>query len=56
MKNVPGMRMEEREDVLEALKCVHSKAAESLFPNWDEHWTVDDIEDADLSYKVLCIA
>ena len=35
-------------------RCVHSKAAGSFFLNWDDHWIIDDLDVADLSYKVLC--
>ena len=40
-------------EVLEGLKCIHSKAAESFYPQWDEHKTVNDLGDTDLSYKVF---
>ena len=53
MESVPGMILDQEEEVLEGLKCIHSKAAESFYPQWDEHWTVNDLGDTDLSYKVF---
>ena len=46
--------MEQGKDEILGLQCVHSKAAETFFPNWDEHWIVNDLEDTDLSYRVFC--
>ena len=54
MESVPGMRLEQGKDEILGLQCVHSKAAETFFPNWDEHWIVNDLEDTDLSYRVVC--
>ena len=54
MESVPGMHLEQERVVMEGLKCVHSKAAESCYRNWEDDWTVGDIEDTDLSYKVFC--
>ena len=36
------------------LQCVHSKAIASLFPSWEDHWTIADLEDTHMSYKVFC--
>ena len=33
-------------------RCVHSKAAGSFFSNWDDHWIIDDLDVADLSYRI----
>ena len=46
--------MQQGKDEILGLQCVHSKAAETFFPNWDEHWIVNDLEDTDLSYRVFC--
>lgn len=54
MESVPGMRLDQEKDEIQGLQCVHSKAAETFYPNWDEHWTVNDLEDTDLSYRVFC--
>ena len=54
MECVPGMHLDQSKEVLVGLQCVHSKVAASLFPNWDDHWTIDEIEDTDLSYQVFC--
>ena len=54
MENVPGMRLEQTREELHGLQCLHSKAADTFFPSWEDHWTVVDLENSDLSYKVFC--
>ena len=54
MECVPGIHLDQSKEVLVGLQCDHSKVAASLFPNWDDHWTIDEIEDTDLSYQVFC--
>lgn len=54
MKTVLGMRLDQCKEDVQGLQCVHSKAAETFFPCWDEHWTVNDMEDTDMSYRVFC--
>ena len=54
MESVRGMKLDQSKEELEDLKCVHSKVADKFFPNWDDHWTVADLEDTDESYKVFC--
>ena len=54
MENVPGMRLDQTKEELHGLQCLHSKAADTFFPSWEDHWTVIDLENSDLSYKVFC--
>jgi hypothetical protein len=54
MEAVHGMHMEQSKGEMRGLQCVHSNAAMKFFPCWDDHWTIDDIEDTDLSYQVFC--
>ena len=30
------------------------KPQPSLFPSWEDHWTIADLEDTHMSYKVFC--
>ena len=54
MESVQGMHLDQsKQDMLE-LQCVHSKAVAYLFPNWEDHWTIADLEDTHMSYKVFC--
>ena len=48
------MHLEQREEEIRGMQCVHSNAAMKFFPSWDDHWTLDDIEDTDQSYHVFC--
>lgn len=54
MESVPGMRLDQCQEEMQDLQCVHSKAVETFFPSWDDHWTVCDLDDSDMSYKVFC--
>ena len=52
MEAVPGMHLEQSEEDLSLRDC--KKAAISFYPSWEDHWSIDDLEDSDLSYKVFC--
>ena len=54
MDAVPGMHLAQTKEEVSGLQCVHSKAAASLFPMWEYHWSIGDLEDTDMSYKVFC--
>jgi hypothetical protein len=55
MESVPGMGFQQEKEQIQTLQCIHSKAVETFDPNWDEHWTVADLEeDTDMSYRVFC--
>ena len=54
MQTVQGMRLDQTKEEMESLQCVHSKAAETFFMRWDDHWTVNDLDDEDMSYTVFC--
>ena len=54
MENVQGMRLDQTRAELKRLQCVHSEAAEAFFSSWEDHWTVDNIDETDLSYRVFC--
>ena len=54
MQSLSGLSMDQDRVLVESLKCVHSKATEAIYPNWEDHWIVNDLEDTDLSYKVFC--
>ena len=51
---VLSWRVDQNKEELYGLQFVHSKAANKCFPSWDENWTVNDLNDADMSYKVFC--
>ena len=48
------MSLDQEKDVVDRLKCVLSKAADTIYPDWEDHWIVDDIDGRDLSYRVFC--
>ena len=48
------MHIEQTREAMTSLQCVHSKAASSFFPRWDDHWSIGDLHDTDMSYKVFC--
>ena len=52
MESVPGMHLEQSKEAMHNFQCVHSKAAGSFFSNWDDHWIIDDLDVADLSYRI----
>ena len=54
MESVQGMHLDQRKQDMLDLQCVHSKAIASLFPSWEDHWTIADLEDTHMSYKVFC--
>ena len=54
METVQGMRLDQTRAELKRLQCVHSEAAEAFFSSWEDHWTVDNIDETDLSYRVFC--
>jgi hypothetical protein len=54
MEAVHGLHLEQREEEIRGMQCVHSNAAMKFFPSWDDHWTLADIEDTDQSYHVFC--
>ena len=54
MDPVPGMHLAQTKEEVSGLQCVHSKAAASYFPRWEDHWSIGDLEDTDMSYKVFC--
>ena len=54
MDNVQGMSIDQSKADMKSLQCVHSQAADSFYPSWEEHWTVDDLEETDMSYRVFC--
>ena len=48
------MHIEQTKEAIASLQCVHSKAVASFFPRWDDHWSIGDLQDTDMSYKVFC--
>ena len=54
MESVQGMHLDQTKEDLWNLQCVHSKAVASFFPDWEDHWTIDDLQETDMSYKVFC--
>ena len=54
MDPVPGMHMDQTKEAMYGIQCVHSKAAASFFPCWEDHWSITDLDDTDMSYKVFC--
>ena len=54
MESVPGMHIEQTKEAIASLQCVHSKAVASFFPRWDDHWSIGNLQDTDMSYKVFC--
>ena len=54
MEGIQGMHMNQREEDVRDLQCVHAKAAMKFFPRWEDHWTIADMEDTDQSYFVFC--
>ena len=54
MEGIQGMHMNQREEDVRDLQCVHAKAAMKFFPRWEDHWTIADMEETDQSYFVFC--
>ena len=54
MESVQGMHLDQSKQDMLQLQCVHSRAIESLYPNLEDHWTIADLEDTHMSYKVFC--
>ena len=48
------MHLEQSRDDMSSLQCIHSIAVGFSFPRWEDRWTIDDLYDTDLSYKVFC--
>ena len=46
--------MNQREEDIRDLQCIHAKAAMRFFPRWEDYYTIADIEDTDQSYTVFC--
>ena len=54
MDAVPGMHLAQTKEEVSGLQCVHSKAAASFFPRWEDHLSIGDLEDTDICiYKVV---
>ena len=54
MQSFQAMRMDQRKADLQDLQCIHSKAMGTFYPDWEDHWIVNDVEATDLSYRVYC--
>ena len=54
MKAVPGMKLDQSKEVMVSMQCVHSRVAAALYPDWEDHWTIDGVDDTDMSYRVVC--
>ena len=54
MKPISGFALDQREADLFPLRCIHSQAAAYFVASWDEHWTVEVIEDSEESHRVEC--
>ena len=52
MKPISGFALDQREADLFPLRCIHSQAAAYFVTSWDEHWTVEVIEDSEESHRV----
>ena len=54
MEAAHGLHLEQREEEIRGMQCVHSNAAMKFFPSWNGYWTLADIEETDQSYNVFC--
>ena len=54
MQSFQAMRMDQRKADLQDLQCIHSKAMGTFYPDWEDHWIVNDVEATDMSYRVYC--
>ena len=54
MEAVPGMKIDQSKEMMVNMQCVHSRAAAALYPDWEDHWTIEGVDDTDMSYRVVC--
>ena len=54
MKNIGFLAMDQPEDQIKAVQCIHSRVGKELDGDWDlsVNVNIDDISDSDLSYKI----
>ena len=52
MKGVGAFCLDQDRDVVEQLKCFHSKAAEGILGDYNDHWIVEDPDDDDQSHQI----
>ena len=52
MKGVGDFCLDQDRDVVEQLKCFHSKAAKGILGDYNDHWIVEDPDDDDQSHQI----
>lgn len=48
------MRLDQSKEEMHSLQCVHSLGVDTFYSHWEDHCTVNDLEDRDASYRVFC--